>query len=140
MLHRLARLAAALAAAALAFAAPAPAQTRDTLTIGMTQFPSTLNPIIDAMLAKSYVLAMAKRPMMAFDTKWQLVCLLCTEIPTLENGGAKEIDLGDGKKGIAVTLTIHPKATWGDGTPVTVKDIDFTIKVGKHPQSGVTSA
>lgn len=144
MLHRLARLTAALAfalpaLAALALAAPAKAQTRDTLTIGMTQFPSTLNPIIDAMLAKSYVLAMVKRPIMAFDAKWQLVCLLCTEIPTLENGGAKEIDLGDGKKGIAVTLTIHPKATWGDGTPVTVKDVEFTIAVGKHPQSGVTS-
>ncbi|MGH7003151.1 MAG: peptide ABC transporter substrate-binding protein [Alphaproteobacteria bacterium] len=136
-MHRLARLAAAILALA---ALPASAQTsRDTLTIGMTQFPSTLNPIIDAMLAKTYVLAMAKRPMMAFNTKWQLVCLLCTEVPTLENGLAKEIDLGDGKKGIAVTLTLQPKATWGDGTPLTVKDVAFTIEVGKHPQSGVSS-
>jgi len=137
MLHRLARFAAAiLALAALPASAQAP---RDTLTIGMTQFPSTLNPIIDAMLAKSYVLAMVKRPLMAFDTKWQLVCQLCTEVPSLENGLAKEIDLGDGKKGIAVTMTLHPKATWGDGTPVTVKDVAFTIAVGKHPQSGVSS-
>lgn len=137
MLQRLARLLAAVLALA---ALPASAQTvRDTLTIGMTQFPSTLNPIIDSMLAKTYVLAMVKRPMMAFNTKWQFVCMLCTEVPTLENGLAKEIDLGDGKKGIAVTLTLQPKATWGDGTPVTVKDVAFTIEVGKHPQSGVTS-
>ena len=130
-----------LLAAGLAIASPALAETKahDTLTIGMTQFPATLNPLIDAMMAKSYVMAMAKRPMMAFDTKWQLICLLCTEVPTLENGQAKEIDLGDGKKGIAVTMTLHPKATWGDGTPVTVKDVAFTVEVGKHPQSGVSS-
>ena len=40
-------------------ASPALAQAkRDTLTIGMTQFPATLNPLIDSMLARSYVLAM----------------------------------------------------------------------------------
>jgi peptide/nickel transport system substrate-binding protein len=130
-----------LAAAVAAAGSPAAAQTkpRDTLTIGMTQFPATLNPLIDSMLAKSYIMAMTKRPMMAFDTKWQLVCLLCVEVPTLENGLAKEIELGDGNKGIAVTFTLHPKATWGDGTPVTVKDVLFTIEVGKHPQSGVSS-
>jgi peptide/nickel transport system substrate-binding protein len=130
-----------LAAAFAALSAPAAAQTgtRDTLTIGMTQFPSTLNPLIDSMLAKSYVMAMTRRPLMAFDTKWQLVCLLCVEVPTLENGLAKEIELGDGNKGIAVTMTLQPKAAWGDGTPVTVKDVAFTIEVGKHPQSGVAS-
>jgi len=31
---------------------------RDTLTIGITQYPSTFNPNIDSMLAKTYVLAM----------------------------------------------------------------------------------
>jgi peptide/nickel transport system substrate-binding protein len=29
---------------------------------------------------------------------------------------------------------------WGDGTPVTTKDVAFTIEVGKHPQSGVASS
>ena len=33
------------------------------LRIGITQFPSTLNPLIDSMLAKSYVLAMTRRPL-----------------------------------------------------------------------------
>ena len=39
-------------------------------------------------------------------------------------------DLPDGKKGVKVTYTIHPKATWGDGTPVTTKDVIFTHEVG----------
>ncbi len=138
MLTRIVRLA---AAAVFAAAAPAGAEAkRDSLTIGMTQFPATMNPLIDSMLAKSYVLAMVRRPLMTFDANWQLVCLLCTEVPTFENGLARKEDLGDGNQGVAVTFTLHPKASWGDGTPLTSKDVAFTIEVGKHPKSGVASS
>lgn len=138
MLIRIVRLA---AAALLFAAAPAAAQAkRESLTIGMTQFPATMNPLIDSMLAKSYVLAMVRRPLMTFDANWQLVCLLCTEVPTFENGLAKRIDLGDGNQGVAVTMTLHPKAAWGDGTMLTSKDVAFTIEVGKHPKSGIASS
>jgi peptide/nickel transport system substrate-binding protein len=127
-------------AAALLLALPATGVARaGELTIGMTQFPSTLNPQIDAMLAKSYVLAMTQRPITVYDQDWKLVCMLCTKLPTLENGLAKEEALPDGKKGIAVTYTIQPGATWGDGTPVTSADVVFTWKVGRHPQSGVSN-
>ena len=64
---------------------------REQLTIGITQFPSTFNPMIDAMVAKSYILGMARRPMMAFDKDWKLVCMMCTEIPTFENGRVQMI-------------------------------------------------
>ena len=53
--------------AALAWLWPGDAAARDALTIGVTQFPSTLNPNIDAMAAKSYVLGMALRPFTVFD-------------------------------------------------------------------------
>ena len=108
------------------------------LRIGMTQFPSTLNPLIDSMLAKSYVLAMTRRPFTIYDQNWELVCMLCTELPTIENGLAKPEDLPDGKRGIAVTYTIQPGATWGDGKPVTSGDVVFTWQVGRHPKSGVS--
>ncbi len=138
MLIRIVRLA---AAALLFAAAPAAAQAkRESLTIGMTQFPATMNPLIDSMLAKSYVLAMVRRPLMTFDADWSLVCLLCTEVPTFENGLAKRIDLGDGNQGVAVTMTLHPKAAWGDGTKLTSRDVAFTIEVGKHPKSGIASS
>src|ERR1700753_3497596 len=58
---------------------------RDLLTIGVTQFPSTLNPNIDAMVAKSYVLGLALRPFTVYDANWKLVCLLCVEVPSIEN-------------------------------------------------------
>ncbi len=132
---------AAVAAVLLASAAVAPraAAAKDDLTIGFTQYPATLHPSIESMLAKTYVLDMTRRPFTAYDKDWQLICMLCVTLPTIENGMAVPEDLPDGKKGIAVTYTIQPKAAWGDGVPVTTKDVLFTYEVGKHPQSGVTS-
>src|SRR5690606_35772617 len=106
----------------------------------ITQFPSTFHPNIDAMLAKSYVLGMVRRPFTVYDADWQLVCMLCTELPTIENGLAVPEELPDGGKGIAVTYTIRPDAVWGDGTPVTTADVTFTWEVGRHPQSGISNA
>ena len=121
---------------------PAPearAEGRDQLVIGITQFPSTFHPNIDSMLAKTYVLSMTRRPFTTYDKDWKLICLLCVTLPTIDNGLAKPEQTPDGKPGIAVTYSIHPKATWGDGTPVTTRDVVFTWKVGKHPQSGVSN-
>ena len=116
---------------------PPRAEKRDEITIGMTQFPATLNPIINAMLAKSYALAMVLRPLTAYDSHWEPACLLCTEVPTVENGLAKVKEYPDGSEGIAVSFTIRPGATWGDGTPVTSRDAVFGWEVGSHPLTGV---
>ena len=113
---------------------------KEELIIGITQFPDTLNPIINAMLAKSYVLAMVRRPFTTYDQNWELVCMLCTELPTIENGLAKRETLEDGREGIAVTFEIQPDATWGDGTPVTTRDVVFGWEVGRHPLTGVANA
>ncbi len=129
-----------LACAALTFVvsnmSPAFA-AREKLVIGITQFPSTFHPNIDAMAAKSYIHAMVARPFTTYDKDWNLVCMLCTELPTIENGLAKPELTADGKQGIAVTYTIQAKATWGDGVAVTTKDAVFTWKVGRHQKSGV---
>lgn len=143
----------------LLFAAPAAGQTREHLVIGTTQFPSTLHPGIDSMLAKSYVLGFTQRPFTVYDANWRLICLLCTELPTIENGRAvieelpadvvsraeerhvcKTADPALASKGIAVTYTIQPKASWGDGTPVTTADVLFTHEVGKNEKSGISNS
>lgn len=113
---------------------------KDELVIGMTQFPSTFHPNIDSMLAKTYVLGMAHRPMTAYDADWDLICMLCVELPTLENGGAELETTPEGEQAIAVTYALQPDATWGDGTPVTTEDVEFTWEVGRHPESGVANA
>src|SRR5712692_990122 len=127
-------------AAALWLLLPATVAARDSLTIGITQFPATLNPNIDAMAAKSYVLGIALRPFTVYDADWKLVCLLCTVLPSIENGLAVPVDLADGKKGVDITYTIRPDAKWADGEKVTTADVLFTYEVGRNPRSAVSNA
>jgi peptide/nickel transport system substrate-binding protein len=121
----------------LALAHGALARAPDELSIGITQYPSTLNPAIDDMAAKSYVLGIAERPLTTYDANWQLVCMLCVTLPTLENGLAQKIALADGKTGVRLTFTLKPDARWGDGVPVTTKDVLFSYAVGRDPKTGV---
>ncbi|SEH43875.1 peptide ABC transporter substrate-binding protein [Magnetospirillum fulvum] len=124
----------------LSLAVPIAAPARESLTIGLSQYPVTLNPLIESMLAKTYVLAFVHRPITAYDPSWTLVCLLCETLPTLENGLARIETLPGGKKGIAVTYALKADARWGDGTPVSSADVAFTWTVGRHPRSGVSNS
>jgi len=139
---RLRSLAAALAVGTLALGAAMPARAQaahDTLTIGIAQFPSSLHPDIDAETVKAYALGFVVRQITAFDADWKNTCLLCTELPTLANGLAKIEDRPDGKRGMAVTLKLKPDLQWGDGVPVTAKDIAFTWKLGSDAANGFSN-
>jgi peptide/nickel transport system substrate-binding protein len=116
-----------------------PASAKDELVLAMTQAPGTMNPLISSMLAKSLVQNMIARPFTAYDPDWKLVCLVCVELPSLEKKTARLVTLPDGKQGIETDIAMKPMK-WGDGTPVTAKDVAFTIEVGKHPLSGVASS
>jgi peptide/nickel transport system substrate-binding protein len=124
----------------LAVHAPASAAEHDELAIGIVQFPVMLNPNIEAVAAKSYVLGFTTRPFTVFDADWKLVCLLCTELPSFENGRAIKTQLPDGKTGVDLTYTIRADATWGDGVPVTTDDVKFTYEVGRNKDSAVGNA
>lgn len=123
-----------------------PADAREQLVIGITQFPTTLNPMIDSMLVKTYVLGMAQRQVTIFGHDWEPICLWCTELPTFENERAKRFALLDatgketGREGVRTTYTIKPGAFWGDGTPITTDDVLFSWEVGRHPETGVADA
>ena len=132
-----------LGAAGLAAPGAAPAQqppARDTLTIGITQFPSTLHPNIENMAAKAYVLGLARRPLTAYDADWNLVCMLCESLPTLENGGAAREQTPDGKAGLRVTYRLRADARWGDGTPVSADDLRFAWEAGREASTGFGAA
>ena len=124
-------------AALLGLGGAAQAQSQDTLTVGISQFPSTLHPMFDSMAAKSYVLAMARRPLTTYDKDWKLVCLMCETLPTFENGGAKRVALPDGKEGVEVTFRLKDGFKWGDGVPVSPRDAILAWDIGRHPRSGV---
>lgn len=102
----------------------------------MTQFPPFLNPLIGNEVSQKLIYEMTNRPFTYYGPDAKLHCALCTELPTLENKKAVFEETVDHQKGMAVTYTIHPKATWGDGTAVTTKDVLFTWEVGKNPEVG----
>ncbi len=125
---------------ALLGAAPALAQPRDTLTIGLTQYPSTLHPNIDSMVAKSYALGFVRRPVTAWDADWNLVCLLCERLPTLENGGAVRETTPEGRPGLRVTWRLREGLRWGDGAPLTTDDLRFAWEAGREAATGFGGA
>lgn len=128
-------------AATAALALPAAAQgQRETLTIGITQFPSTFHPNIETMAAKSYVLGFARRPVTAYDVDWKLACLLCETLPTLENGLAVRETTAEGKPGLRVTYRLRADARWGDGTPVSAEDLRFAWEAGRNGETGFGGA
>lgn len=128
------RLIPATAVAAVLLLSPA-AQARDALVVGIGEFPSSLHPSIDPLLVKSYVLGFATRTVTTFDAGNKLLCLLCTEVPTLENGLARKEGAG-----MAVTIKLRPDLRWGDGVPVTARDLAFTWRVGRDPNAGFSNS
>ncbi len=116
------------------------ALAKDDLVIGVAQFPSSLHPDIDAETIRSYVNSFVIRPITAFDKDWKNSCLLCATLPTIENGLAKYEDAEGGGKGMAVTLKLKPDLKWGDGVPVTTKDLLFTWNLARNPASGFSNS
>jgi peptide/nickel transport system substrate-binding protein len=136
------RLATAFAAAAcIVLGAPPQAlAAKDELVIGVSQFPTSFHPNIASHVVLSFIHGMTRRPFTVYDPDWKLVCMLCTELPDLEKGTAREWTTADGKPGLETDYTILPGATWGNGTPVTTKDVLHTWKIGRSEVSGVVGA
>ena len=111
-----------------------PSPARATSSSASTSSRPTSTPTSTRWPANPTSSGLTQRPFTTYDQKWELVCMLCIELPTLENGKAVAEDAPGGKHGVALTYTIRPDATWGDGTPITTKDVLFTWEVGRHPQ------
>ena len=128
--------AASLALAFIVFAEPTAAQSRPQLIIGVNSFPPNLHPVINDTVARNNVHSLARRSLVHFDAEWRLVCDLCVEAPSLQNGKAKIVDLPGGGKGVAASFTLKPGLKWADGVPITSKDVVFSLELGKRGDLG----
>ncbi len=139
MKHLLAASIVALGTAASLTAATA--ADHDQLVVGMTAFSSSQHPYIDPVIVKSWTLGFTSRPVTYFTPdSWANMCALCTELPSIENGRATIETQPNGKPGMAVRWTLKPDLKWGDGVPLTTKDIAYTVKVGGDPTTGFPDA
>ena len=127
-----------LAAISTALLLALPGQTataRETLTIGVAQYPESFHRGVNSSLAATYINGFGRKPMVVFNADWELECLICEVLPTIENGLAELVTLEDGTEGIAITYKILDDLYWGDGTPVTVDDYIASWKIATHPTS-----
>lgn len=71
-------------------------------------------------------------PLVFLGDDWKWACKLCETVPTFQNGLAKIIEEG-GKKRIQSIWTLKPNLKWADGTPLTGKDFQLGLEIGKSP-------
>ena len=114
------------------------AAAHDTLTIGMVQFPPDMHPQITVTSIKDTLTYAVNRPVTGFNEKGEVICLLCTDLPTLQNGRARLVKRPDGSEGMEVLFTLRSDLFWGDGKPVTAKDVAFGYTVQKAFSAAVT--
>jgi len=117
--------------------APAFAQP-DThqLVVGQLQFLTNFHPLIQVNNTKRLQVNYGLLPLTAFDWNAENECILCEQVPTLENGLAKVVTRTDGSQGMRVQFTLKKGLAWGDGQPVTTKDVAFTLKMANDPNIG----
>lgn len=122
---------------ALVTGSPALAQpNKNELVVGQLQFLTNFHPLIQVNNTKRLQINYGLRPLTAFNWNAENECILCEEVPSLENGLAEIIDNGDGKKSMRVKFTLKKGLAWGDGKPVTSKDVAFTLKMANDPKIG----
>jgi peptide/nickel transport system substrate-binding protein len=139
MMDRAARWGAlALALAALAWGGRAEA-AKDELVIGIHQAPASLDPLLGASVARSFIIGPSLRALSGTDKNGRATCYLCETLPTLENGGARIVALPDGHQGMDVTFTLKSGLAWADGVPVTSRDAEFSLSLARDPLVGATN-
>ena len=104
-----------------------------TATLLYWQAPTALNPYLSGGDKESEAASLVIEPLAEYDQNGQLVPVLATEIPTLENGGVST-DLG------TIRWNLREGIVWSDGTSLTANDVVFTWQYCTAPGGGCAQA
>lgn len=120
----------------LATSASLAAPNNSELKIGISQEFENLNPIIMSMSASAYMYRMVGRTLVVLDADGKWVPQIAKEIPSIEKGTAKLVDVG-GKKKVVANWEIIEAAKWSDGKPVICEDFNTSLKIASAPTVSV---
>ncbi len=112
------------------------AVTNDELKMGSSQEYDSLNPLVMSSMISTTLHRMTNRSLVNLNADSVWVAQLAKEIPTLENGKAKLVDIG-GKKKVVAQWEILENAKWGDGNPLTCADFALSLKIAASPNVSV---
>lgn len=85
-----------------------------------------LNPLNYSDAGAGYIMTNLFQKLLSIDFKTlELVPLLAESRPEIEKTP---------EGGMLITYRIRPEAKWDDGTPITAKDVEFSLKVMKNPK------
>ncbi|HEV3157914.1 MAG TPA: peptide ABC transporter substrate-binding protein [Candidatus Baltobacteraceae bacterium] len=104
----------------------------ESLRVGISQEPGTLNPAVATMQVETDAFALLFNGLVRFDDHGKIIADLATRVPSQQNGDISP----DGK-----TLTYHlnPRVKWQDGVPLTSKDVKFTYQAIMNPRTASSS-
>jgi len=107
-----------------------PVVAKDTeVTMRVTSDPSGLNYLLDYRGDARLMIRLLSVPLLDFNsTTYQLEPALAVSTPI-----KKEITEGKHAGLMSYTFEIRKEAVWDDGTPITAKDVMFTLKAAYNP-------
>lgn len=101
--------------------------SNDLLIVGYDREPDTMNRFSTHILED--IQSCVIEGLTTTDERMNVVPLLATEVPSLENGGVRL--RADG--GMDVTWRLRPGVKWHDGVPFTSADVKFTVEAINSP-------
>ncbi len=97
------------------------------------QAPTILNPYLSSGSKDAEAASLVIEPLAEYNPNGEIVAVLATRVPTLENGGIS----ADRTR---ITWDIREDVVWSDGTPLTANDVVFTWRYCTSPGSGCSQA
>ena len=93
------------------------------------QAPTILNPYLSSGTKDAEAASLVIEPLAEYNPNGEIVAVLATRVPTLENGGIS-VDR------TRITWNIREDVVWSDGTPLTANDVVFTWRYCTAPGGG----
>jgi len=103
------------------------APSNDLLIVAYDREPDTMNRFSTHILED--IQGCVIEGLTITDERMNVIPLLASEVPTLENGGVRMRPDG----GMDVTWRIRPGIKWHDGVPFTSADVKFTVEAINSP-------
>jgi peptide/nickel transport system substrate-binding protein len=97
------------------------------VTVGMSQEPNMLNPVLTTTEVSRSVEFALFSSLFNIDQSGTFVPGLVTQVPSLANGGIS-------RDGLRYTFHLRRDVKWQDGTPLTSRDVRFTLETVLDPK------